>query len=297
MERTKREYNMSFKLVDDHRDFLQRLKAGEEEEWEILTKMMAPRIKGAKKNTLEWYGREEMNAKGLPEEEVDAIIRAGMWEAVSRYTPDDKLTRNGEYRRLKSYVGLYIVNYVRRAVEVANGVSKYMAANLLYLKKRSIDLWESPEEDIIACLAGCSQCRDGHASAEVLMLSMRDYYGKLIAGSTTLDNIPDTPVDGGITDTDFLMTLDLLYKRIGDKKAIEIFKRYFLENETNIRALSIEFQMDLRNVRRLIDITRDMAKEVFAVNLPQSSIPNTEKSHAAHDRDVIDVEDLFDFDM
>ena len=277
--------------------WIQALKERDDNAWLTLMEMFRHNRTHILGSTYAHYGRPELQAIGLDEEEINAEMNAALWEAVQRYVPDKKTRDNAnEYKNFRSYLTLYARCAVRRAIERHNQCSRHYSDGLLRLKVKKLDLWHSPEEDVIAALAEIAWIRkrdDPHAQATSFLGTLREYFADDRFRTVPIEEVPDSAHDGAIGHADFRLCLDTIYELIGNERHVQIFQEYFLEERKNISELAREHEVSALKIRTIIDNTRKIAQHVFSEQLPAAKLPGQDHSFAsAHDG--LDAEDYLE---
>ncbi len=255
----KKEKKKLFEGVD-FREFVTKLHENDYSAWELLNRHMRNYKKHCLYMLYDHYGYSEMRCREI-KPECEAVMDLATVEVVADLVYDEELTNDQNKGRIIKFLHIHVKSALKRFVEKENGVySKYYAWLYVHMRKKGLDLWTSPDEELAISIQECGSCKKPLRTLEKL----RKYYAQRHEDNTVpIENLDSYHQYDVTDDVEFRVILGEFKKYVGELR-YKLFYDYFVDpTKYTYKSLGIKYGILPYKVEGLIREARLSAIKFF----------------------------------
>lgn len=197
------------------------------------------------------YGEQEMQRAGITQDDARHIMEDAAIAATRRFCPPDDTEEGNAIRIWHAYTNKVMVCQLKKAIEKANCVSRYMAQYLLRIKKYGLDLFSSPDDELCAALSTLSKVRYPQKTLE----RVRAYF--------SMPGLTEQVTEPAYRESEEAKAaLEKLEERLGEED-YRLFREFYWEPGTTVNALQQKYGLNPLTIRKDLARIRSVAESIL----------------------------------
>lgn len=101
----------------------------------------------------EFYGKEELDWKGITYDDLMQWVHLGVMDALDRCKLEEDWGDARVVKTFSAFINMSAPNFAKHQIETAHGYSRHYCALLLRMKKRGLDLYGSSDESLCEAIS------------------------------------------------------------------------------------------------------------------------------------------------